>query len=750
MTTRTTISGMVVLEAPPPSASNPALPEKPKRGRPPGSTNKTMQGEFGKGPAASVKHLTVEDFSFVRGVISGMTPAESYKRFYANLHFDAEGNPVVPHGHTINAKFEGLKNRILKAAGLSPDPSARTLSADALTAPTAAESQAEEATRVKAIISFEEWYETIDPDLYRQNELAERYEEHLKELAGGSEPLPADTAVIQKYVSVGEKVRAINALQSLLAREPDDGDPISGWLGATIAAKLQSQGLVTLSQLSAHISKHGRFWHRTIKGLGPGRAGRIVSWIESHPTLSTPITRVASNWHPAPPLQTGIKALERASKVLTLVMQPDGVSSPDKSTLTLQEGFAPFELISVPSQFDGRNGLFRPHVPNLWGAKDDFHAVQIWLNTYQVAGRDRTVDAYRREVERFLGWLYYERKTALSSVSLSEALAYQSFLGYIPAKNISTKRVAREDPRWAPFRGQLSKRSQNYALKVLKILFSSLMKASYVTGNPFADVKPGPDPGGDKAFDATRSLNSNDLVMVRDALEELPGLQSDNLGERAKAKRTRLILHLLLTTGMRREELSTTTMSQLTNALVNGSSDQMMFKLIGKGQKERRVPVSKKLLNMIKDHHDDWKLLHSDQADRLARFEADPPLVAALESPVRSDTREITNDTVLKNDNSALSAAGIYQTLKSFFRALAKKQQDPIARARISRVSTHWMRHTFAHEVLRTADSRFALKLAQELLGHASINTTSGYIDQDDSAKVNAVKLVDPLSFNEA
>jgi site-specific recombinase XerD len=678
-----------------------------------------------------------------------MSPVAAYERFYANTFYDAKGAPVIPHGHTINARFEELKGLILEAAGASEDPqmkAAAKLVEQKESLPSVHTSEA----KASAIVGFQDWYGLQPEDQYSEREAIEVYELHLKESNQGTESLPAAKEVVAKSISVTDQVRAINYLQGQLARQPADSDKLFGWFAPSLAQSFKEKGVLELRQLTGYISTHGRFWHKSIKGLGSGRAERIVGWLDDHAeTLKTIVTRAEKNWHPALPLERDIQPLEQVSTMVTLVYQSnDGVASPENSGLTLRTGFAPFELITVPRLLDGRNGMFRCSAPNAWGAKDDMDAVRVWLKTYLVAGKARTFDAYRREAERFLGWLYYVRNCALSSVSLSHALGYQAFLMQIDAKYISTARVTRGDVRWRPFRGQLTKGSQNYALGVLNQMFGALHTAGYLTVNPFADVKAHPDAKAALVFDATRSLGSDDLLLVRSALDTLPGLTSTKLEDQALARRTRLILHILLTTGMRRQELATTRLSSVVRAVMPGAAE-LVFKVIGKGTKERRIPVSAKLLEMVNEHHADWRELHQAHASRLGAFNADPPLVAVLEAPLRSETRYVTDDTVLAHDNAALSSAGIYQTLKTFFRQVSKSQPDPFVKARILNVSTHWMRHTFAHEVLEKAPPRTALVLTQELLGHASIATTANYLKQNDKAKVDTMKLVDPLAMNQ-
>ena len=75
------------------------------------------------------------------------------------------------------------------------------------------------------------------------------------------------------------------------------------------------------------------------------------------------------------------------------------------------------------------------------------------------------------------------------------------------------------------------------------------------------------------------------------------------------------------------------------------------------------------------------------------------------------------------NQNGGLSAAGMYSVLKSFFRKCATNAgQD---NSDFTKASAHWLRHTFAHQALDAAQND--LGVVQQLLGNASITTTSTY-----------------------
>ena len=91
-----------------------------------------------------------------------------------------------------------------------------------------------------------------------------------------------------------------------------------------------------------------------------------------------------------------------------------------------------------------------------------------------------------------------------------------------------------------------------------------------------------------------------------------------------------------------------------------------------------------------------------------------------------------------------MSAARIYGLLKEFFRKCAKiagpKSSDFLA------ASTHWMRHTFAHDTIAASDGQDgALSVAQALLGHADINTTMIYVKAELSSRKETVDKIQSI-----
>lgn len=676
------------------SAHDLPTPELPaRRGRPSGW----------RAPTFADRHdLVLEDFAFVRAVMTGAPAEQAFARAYANWNFDGKGNAHPPPSLDTKELVEQLKRRMAEAGSQKDAPGLRSAAhtlATALTGKRNAE---------QALTSQQTNDGLVD--------------------------------------AVDAGLHALAQLQSVASR-PTTSSATSQWFAADLCRSLQGLGIATMGELITYVGHQGRHWHRAVERLGAGRAKRLLAWLDSHSDVLGPIVRDGPAWRNTPVLSTRLQPLQRVASAVQLVhCEKTGFETPAPFQITQRFGCVPIEMLTVPIELDGHDGVFRTTTPNHLGANNDYEAIGCWLNGYLQAGKVRTMDAYRREAERFYLWCLLEKECALSSITLLDAQGYQAFLQTIPAHFISTARVCREDSRWRPWRGQLSAQSQNFALGIVEQLFTFLQTNSYLTGNPFAGIRPPVQGVKQRTMDTTRSLHAEDLAAVRRALDALPGLHSPDLLHAAIARRTRLILHLALTTGLRLSEMVFSDLSGLRRAIVDGApADDWVLPVVGKGSRSRDVPISATVRSFIEEHHRDWEVLMPQAYQRMLHFKKHPPLFAALSAPIRSTSRVIDSSTVLANDNAALSRAGVWRTLKTFFRQLSNEATNPTQRARIQAFSTHHLRHTFAHEVLRENAGDDGLKLAQQLLGHRSIATTAEYCRQNESAKVKAARKVRPL-----
>lgn len=699
--------------------------QRPRRGgRKPGSTIATF---------ANLKALTVQDFAFVRGIVSGLAPEVSFARFYANRYFDAEGNVAV-HGHTVAARAEQLTQRIATAAQQVEDEEIRA--AGRRFASQAEDDGISEAVREQAHLAFEDWAAQLPDGMYGENELAERYQDYLAEQ--DTPEAASHAVVIDQATGVSRRVAALNHLQTVLAVPPRPEQPVATWFAPALANRFVDLKLPTMGELVRWIAARGPRWHADVKGLGPQRAARVLGWLREAEGSLGRIDGPA--WDRA-----GDTVLPAAA-LPSPALPSSGLGSPALPRRGGNE-LVPLQLLQVPDRLNGEAGAFRNPKGGSWNVWSDLEAIKLWLGLYQAAGRVRTHEAYQRELERFYLWCIVVRGKALSSIDTGDALAYQAFLGAIPPAWITWRRVPRTHRLWRPFRGQLDFRSQHYAIGVVREFFGACLTSGYLTINPFADVKAHAKAGRKKRLDATRSLSDEDLQLVGQQLAALPGLKSDDPLRRALALRTQLIVHLALTTGLRLAEIVGSSTEALRREVVDGEP-AWILPVEGKGSKPREATLHDDIHALVLRHQQEWReLVGQANPQRLLAFDKRPPLVAALHARAGDGKGfNVVNDqTELAHENSALSRVGLYRTLKTFFNQLAKAH--PTQKDHFEAMSTHWLRHTFAHHVLRTSPGDQGLKLAQQLLGHEDISTTAEYLKQANHELVRAGRRVSPLAL---
>jgi len=330
-------------------------------------------------------------------------------------------------------------------------------------------------------------------------------------------------------------------------------------------------------------------------------------------------------------------------------------------------------------------------------------------------------------------------------------------------------------------------------------MYQSLVDNAYITGNPFSSLKSAA--AIDRSMDTSRSLDKGDLQWLREQLNErmktafggTEGLPPGGNGEvpcptlmQARTRRINLIVEMLVRTGIRLEEAATRTMANKLPALVDGQVEpgEFVLEVIGKGKKVRTVYLAPMVWAMVDAHHQDVEQLilsaEGPHSPRLRAFRAERPLIASL-TGVSANTSN--SPTKSGNLSIALGRQVIYKTLKSFLSTAAKRDltvlkaqykkvkanleratksgddkevarleteirgmdiDSAIAKRRM-RFSTHWMRHTYAKEVLRTNPDGTGLVLAKNTLGHASLATTGAYLRQDISSMVKALRKINPL-----
>lgn len=256
---------------------------------------------------------------------------------------------------------------------------------------------------------------------------------------------------------------------------------------------------------------------------------------------------------------------------------------------------------------------------------------------------ENTLAAYRRDLQAFSRWVQ-SRGHSTVEVSRSDIEAYLASL-------LQSKR---------------SPRSAARALSCLRGFYRHLLRNGQLSDDPTLGLD---SPKLGRPLPKTLSEADVDALLKAPDLEESIGF------------RDRCMLELLYACGLRVSELTGLTLSQL-------SLNQGVLRIIGKGGKERLVPIGEEALHWIQ---------------RYLR-EVRPELLGDTPSEVLFPSRRaqmMTRQTFWHRIKQHAATAGI---------------QKPI--------SPHVLRHAFAtHLVNHGAD----LRVVQLLLGHSDLSTTQIY-----------------------
>lgn len=257
---------------------------------------------------------------------------------------------------------------------------------------------------------------------------------------------------------------------------------------------------------------------------------------------------------------------------------------------------------------------------------------------------DNTLAAYSRDLRRYLAFLEGEKLTSPAEVSLSHL---QDFLGRLRDSGLSPRSVAR-------------------TMSALRTFHRFLAAQGYVQSDPTSLLRTPRLP---------RTLPS---VLSGDEVERL--LETPDLSQ-ARGLRDKAMLELLYATGLRVSELLSLTLSALDPTVG-------FVRCLGKGGKERVVPVGSSALTWIREY--------------LTRGR--PSLTAQRDSPLifpGRGGRRLTRQAFWKSIRSYAGKAGIPK-----------------------RITPHTLRHSFATHLLEHGAD---LRSVQLMLGHADISTTQIY-----------------------
>jgi integrase/recombinase XerC len=227
-------------------------------------------------------------------------------------------------------------------------------------------------------------------------------------------------------------------------------------------------------------------------------------------------------------------------------------------------------------------------------------------------------------------------------------------------------------------------------VSALRSFFKYLVKEQVVPFNPAKGVS---TPKVEKTLPAALTVDEAFRLM------ESPNRVSGKPLERSKEKglRDRAILELLYSSGLRVSELVGLNSNQL-------DLDLGIVRVMGKGRKERIVPVGVKAIEATKSY-----------LEERGRVGGDGPIF--------------------------VNALGGRLTARSVGRLVKKYTRDS---GIFRKVSPHSLRHTFATHLL---DAGADIREIQEMLGHSSLSTTQRYTHVSMGKLMEVYDKAHPRSF---
>lgn len=634
--------------------------------------------------------LRLHDLAFMRSVLQGQGVAGSAQRYLPEVMADAR----VARQYLLRLGQIAADTLI----GMGEAATARTVLEWVKCSKSQATSPAHETPAPLPVVaqtpSLDEFAEEIDAEDFSEREIQEMYiERYGDQLTPSTESVLANTLLRTDAV-----LRALAIVQSRGVMLTKPTDPLSLWVSQGLAANLARHQIELLQDLVTFINAHGRHWYRHVHGVGQQRARRLVSWLVDHEPYLKQSIAPRSRWDIAP---SDLVPAEHTANDFADQLAPTG-------------GFT-----------------LRSTGANAAGAVDDGQALKAWLETLSFKSTNTQI-AYARDAQRLLYWAR-ERGKSLSTLTVIDAAEHARFLLHPPAHWVSSLPTRRQDADWRPMRGPLSEASAARALAAVGHLYGFLVETGYLVANPFARIRSASRATTGPRIDTTRSLRPVHLKLLVEVVRAMPGGPA--------RRRARALLTLMTSTGVRIGEVGGTwgdvIMSNVEIEEDGQPRQAQCLRVVGKGGKERLLPLKPAVVMALQRHLDDRRDLEQQGLLKVSSLH-ETPLISVLGKPVAAG---------LGNLNGGLSVAGIHRVIKTLCCHAAKACSDPSLKADFEKTTAHWLRHTFAHAVLRSSGGD--LPVTQQLLGHASLATTGIYLKADMGQRFRAV-LAMPLMFDES
>jgi len=316
----------------------------------------------------------------------------------------------------------------------------------------------------------------------------------------------------------------------------------------------------------------------------------------------------------------------------------------------------------MASQFGEKRGLIHQFIHYLSAEKN---------------ASPHTCRCYRRDLEGFEDFLKSSgmvlTPTGEVKIEKVDRIAIRKYLSFLHRKNKKSS-IARK-------------------ISTLRSFFKYLVREQIIPSNPAKSVS---TPKVEKTLPTTLTVDEAFRLM-----ESPKGVSEKSSSEGLKEKnlRDRAILELLYSSGLRVSELVGLNSNQL-------DIDLGIVRVMGKGRKERIVPVGRKAIEVLKAYLEERGIMGGEE----------PIFVNSL--------------------GGRLTARSVGRLIKKYSR------HSGIFR----KVSPHSLRHTFATHLL---DAGADIREIQEMLGHSSLSTTQRYTHVSMGKLMEVYDKAHPRSFRD-
>ena len=280
-------------------------------------------------------------------------------------------------------------------------------------------------------------------------------------------------------------------------------------------------------------------------------------------------------------------------------------------------------------------------------------------------------------ISDFLSYLEVEANYSKNTINSYEN-DLNKFEEYYKSKDL-LKITSKDIEKYIQTLSYLAPTTVSHNISSLKTFYSYFLKQGRISNNPTDGIK-SPKLG----------IHLPTYLTIDEVNKLLDIEVTDAFSSRNKA-----ILELIMyATGLRISEV-------ISLEFKNIDYDECIIRVMGKGSKERIVPVNDYAIKYLKEYIDNYR----------------PELVK----------NEINNYIFLNNHGRMLTRQGIFKMIKNY--AALKNIKKTIG--------PHTLRHTFATHLLENGAD---LRVIQELLGHSDISTTQIYTHLTKEALHNEYK----------